>query len=102
MVVVGSHCSGGMPGLPLGSVSIQVAAEARGRVVVVRGTLQPVPDHAPLPVVVGADGSPESASVVAFASEEAALRDTARALGRMAWLAGTDDGSIAAEAWKQA
>jgi nucleotide-binding universal stress UspA family protein len=76
MVVVGSHGSGGMPGLPMGSVSIQVAAKARGRVVVVRGTWQPVPDHAPLPVVVGTDGSPESASAVAFALEEAALRDT--------------------------
>ena len=76
MVVVGSHGRGGMPGLVIGSVSIGAAAGAGGRVVVVRGTWRPVPDHVPLPVVVGTDGSPESAPAVAFAFEEAALRQT--------------------------
>jgi nucleotide-binding universal stress UspA family protein len=76
MVVVGSRGRGGMAGLPIGSVTLKVAAEGRGPVVVVRGTWQRVADHAPLPVVVGTDGSPESAPAVAFAFEEAALRDT--------------------------
>ena len=73
---VGSHGRGGMPGLVIGYVSIGAAAGADGRVVVVRGTWRPVPDHVPLPVVVGTDGSPESAPAVAFAFEEAALRQT--------------------------
>jgi nucleotide-binding universal stress UspA family protein len=74
MVVAGSRGRGGLPGLPLGSVSLEVAAQTRGRVVVVRGhQWRPVPGHIPLPVVVGTDGSPESESAVQFAFEEAAL-----------------------------
>jgi nucleotide-binding universal stress UspA family protein len=76
MVVVGSRGQGGVPGLLLGSVSSQVAAHARGRVVVVRGHWQRVPGHVPGPVVVGAEGSAASAAAVVFAFEEAALRET--------------------------
>jgi nucleotide-binding universal stress UspA family protein len=75
MVVVGSRGRGGMAGLPVGSVSLEVAAHARGRVVVVRGAWQPVPG-VPLPVAVGSDGSPGSEAAVRFALEEAALHDT--------------------------
>jgi nucleotide-binding universal stress UspA family protein len=76
MVVVGSRGRGGMPGLPIGSVGLQVAAHGRGRIVVVRGDWQPVPGHAPLPVVAGVDGSPSSDAALAFAFEEAGLRRT--------------------------
>lgn len=75
MVVLGSRGRGGLAGLLLGSVSSQVAAYARGVVVVVRGQWRPVPGHAPRPVVVGADGSGLSQPAVAFAFAEAALRD---------------------------
>ena len=76
MVVVGSRGQGGLAGLLLGSVGFQVAGYARGRVVVVRGSWQDVPGHAPRPVAVGADGSAGAAAAVAFAVEEAALRGT--------------------------
>lgn len=75
MLVVGSRGQGGMPGMAIGSVGLYVAAHAAGRVVIVRGRWQCVP-HAPLPVVAATDGSPGSAPAVAFAFEEAALRDT--------------------------
>jgi nucleotide-binding universal stress UspA family protein len=74
MVVVGSRGRGRLPGLLLGSVSSQVAAHAPGRVVVVRGHWRPAAGYHPGPVVAGADGSAASAAAVAFAFEEAALR----------------------------
>lgn len=76
MLVVGSRGSGGLPGLPVGSVSLQVAAHAPGRVVVVRGCWHDVPGHSPGPVVVGSEGSPASEAAVGFAFEEAVLRGT--------------------------
>lgn len=76
MTVLGSRGRGGLPRMPLGSVSLQVAAHARGRVVVVRGHWRPVPGQPPRPIVVGCDGSPGSQVAVTFAFEEAALRDT--------------------------
>jgi len=75
MVVLGSRGRGGRAWLPLGSVSSQVAAHARGVVVVVRGHWRPVPGYVPRPVVVGADGSGASQPAIAFAFAEAALRD---------------------------
>jgi nucleotide-binding universal stress UspA family protein len=76
MTVLGSRGRDGLPELPLGSVSLKVAAHAPGRVVVVRGHWQPVPGQMPRPVVVGSDGSPGSQAAVQFAFEEAALRET--------------------------
>jgi len=75
MVVLGCRGRGGMSGLLLGSVSAQVAALACGRVVVVRGHWRPAGGYNPGPVVVGADGSAASDAAVAFAFEEAALRE---------------------------
>lgn len=75
MVVVGSRGLGGLAGLLLGSVSSQVAAHASGRVVVVRGHWRPAAGYVPGPVVVGVDGSAASLAAVAFAAEEAELRE---------------------------
>ena len=74
MVVVGCRGHSELPGMLLGSVSWQVAGHACGRVVVVRGEWRPA-NQAPGPVVVGADGSPAAQAAIAFAFEEAALRD---------------------------
>jgi nucleotide-binding universal stress UspA family protein len=74
MVVVGCRGNTELPGLLLGSVAWQVAGYATGRVVVVRGQWRPV-NHAPGPVVAGVDGCPASLAALAFAFEEAALRD---------------------------
>ncbi len=76
MTVVGCRGRDALPGLPLGSVSLKVAAHAPGRVVVVGGHWRPVPGQSPWPVVFGCDGSPGSQAAVKFAFEEAALRDT--------------------------
>ena len=74
MVVLGSRGYSELRDLQLGSVSWQVAGHARGRVVVVRGEWRPSSQPAG-PVVVGADGSPAAQGAIAFAFEEAALRD---------------------------
>jgi nucleotide-binding universal stress UspA family protein len=74
MVVVGARGRGGMSGLLLGSVGVQVAAHAQGRVIVVRGHWQR-DGYVPGPVVLGADGSACSRAAAAFAFEEAALRN---------------------------
>jgi nucleotide-binding universal stress UspA family protein len=76
MVVLGSRGRGGLPRMPLGSVSLQVAAHARGRIVVVRGHWRAVPGQPPWPIVVGCDGSPGSRAAVRFALVEAAIRET--------------------------
>lgn len=75
MLVVGSRGSGGLEGLLLGSAGLQVAAHAAVPVTVVRGCWRPVPDHYPLPAVVGTDGSPGSRAALDFAVQEAELRD---------------------------
>jgi nucleotide-binding universal stress UspA family protein len=77
MLVVGSRGQGGFSGLPLGSVSSQVAAYAHGRIVVVRGHWRRVPNHAPPLIVVGTEGSVASEPAVEFAFEEAACHGTA-------------------------
>ncbi len=77
MVVVGSRGHGGLAGLLLGSVSWQVAAHARGPVVVMRGHWRPAAGYVPGPVVAGVDGTAASAAAAGFAADEAALRGTA-------------------------
>ncbi|HZC63835.1 MAG TPA: universal stress protein [Streptosporangiaceae bacterium] len=77
MLVVGSRGQGGFAGLPMGSVSSQVAAHAHGRIVVVRGHWRRVPTHAPPLIVVGTEGSAASEPAVEFAFEEAACHGTA-------------------------
>ena len=77
MVVVGRRGNGRLAGLLLGSVSSQVAAHARRRVVVVGGHWCRAAGYLPGPIVVGIDGSVASQVAVAFAFEEAALREAA-------------------------
>jgi len=71
VVVVGHRGLGGFPELVLGSVSSQVAAHARGPVVVFRPAGTTTADA---PVVVGVDASPEADAALGFAFEEAAGR----------------------------
>jgi len=75
MLVVGARGAGGLAGLLLGSVSLQVAACALAPVTVVRGHWRPVIGHDPRPVVVGTDGSPGARAALAVALETAVLRD---------------------------
>jgi nucleotide-binding universal stress UspA family protein len=74
MVVAGSHGHSDLPGLLLGSVPWQVASHAAGPAVVVRGAGRSV-NRSPGAVVLGADGSAAGQAAVAFAFEEAELRD---------------------------
>ncbi|MBL7259483.1 universal stress protein [Paractinoplanes lichenicola] len=71
LLVVGGRHEGGLPGLPIGSVSSQVATQARSSVVVVRG--RHGADAGP--VVAGLDDSPAAATVAGHAFEEAALHN---------------------------
>jgi len=74
MVVVGSRGRGGLAGLLLGSVGLQVASHAHAPVTVVRGHWRAVPGQLPAPVVVGSDGSPNSQAALELAIKEAELR----------------------------
>ncbi len=68
LLVLGTRGHGTVAGLLLGSVSVAVVAHAPCPVVVVR----PEPDSAiadPLPIVVGADGTSDSAGALTFAFE---------------------------------
>lgn len=70
LLVVGTRGHGRVAGAWLGSVAFAVSARASCPVVVVRGDArQPGPDR---PVIVGADGSPDSDTAVRFAAEVAA------------------------------
>ncbi|MGS2616805.1 universal stress protein [Micromonospora sp. LZ34] len=70
LVVLGHRGLGGLAGLLIGSVTVQVSARAQCPVLVVRG--EPRADG---PVVVGVDGSELSTEAVGFAFDEAARRD---------------------------
>lgn len=69
LLVVGTRRTANLPGQPAGSVSNQVAARARGSVVVVRGRT----DIGSGAVVAGLDGGSAAAAVAAHAFEEASL-----------------------------
>ncbi|WP_031469562.1 universal stress protein [Sciscionella sediminilitoris] len=71
LLVLGSRGSGTFSGMLLGSTSAATTAHAHCPVAVIH-------DHVPEtgPVVVGIDGSPASETAIAWAFEEAALRDT--------------------------
>lgn len=74
MLVVGSRGLGGLSGLLLGSVSLQVAQYASSPVIVVRGRWRPTGGYVPGHVVAGVDGSPAAEGVLNFAGDEAVLR----------------------------
>jgi nucleotide-binding universal stress UspA family protein len=71
LIVLGTRGLGGFGALVAGSVAISLAAHAWCPVAVVRGK----GDDAAGPIVVGVDASPAAASAIAFAFEEAAVRD---------------------------
>ncbi|MEU7788917.1 universal stress protein [Amycolatopsis sp. NPDC049159] len=77
LVVLGSRGLGGFTGLLVGSTAVSVVAHAHCPIVVVRGRTPHDPPPATGPVLVGADGSPDSDVALAFACEEARLRGTA-------------------------
>src|SRR5918999_5120541 len=80
MVVVGSHGTGRLTGLLLGSVALQVASHAPCPAVIIR--------HSDLSagkeVVVGVDGSDSCQAAIGFAFDAAALRKT-RLRAVLAW-----------------
>ncbi len=69
VIVVGVHGRSGVIGLVAGSTTVQVATHATCPVLICRGQAATGEE-----IVLGVDGSPKSASTVAFAFEEAALR----------------------------
>lgn len=76
LVVLGSRGLGGFTGLLVGSTAVSVVAHAHCPIVVVRGRTPHSPPPVTGPVLVGADGSPDSEAALAFACEEAQLRGT--------------------------
>jgi nucleotide-binding universal stress UspA family protein len=87
MVVIGAHGAGGLTGLLLGSVALQVASHAPCAAIVVR-SLEPEVNRE---IVVGVDGSPTCTGAIGFAFEEAALR-MARLRALLAWTHPTSAG----------
>jgi nucleotide-binding universal stress UspA family protein len=69
LVVIGDRGLGGLTGLLIGSVAVELAAHASGPVLVARAAADPA-----APVLLGVDGSPANEPAVGFAFEEAALR----------------------------
>jgi nucleotide-binding universal stress UspA family protein len=76
LVVLGSRGLGGFTGMLVGSVAVSLAAHGHCPVAVIRGRAADEPPATGGPVVVGVDGSPASETAVAWAYEEASLRDT--------------------------
>jgi nucleotide-binding universal stress UspA family protein len=72
LVAVGSPAMGALTDTLVGSIGVQLIAQAHAPVLVVPGT--PPPDRGGDLVVVGVDDSPCSAVALAVAAEEAALR----------------------------
>ncbi|MBT2212697.1 MULTISPECIES: universal stress protein [Actinomadura] len=92
MLVAGTRGTGGLTGLVLGSVALQVASHAERPAVIVPAGEAADGGHGE--VVVGVDGSAGSAAAIGFAFEEAALR-RARLRAVLAW---THPASTAPEA----
>jgi nucleotide-binding universal stress UspA family protein len=80
MLVTGPRGAGGLTGLVLGSVAMQVAAHAPCPAVIVRGA--GTSGHGE--IAVGVDGSPAGADAIGFAFEEAAVRGV-RLRALLAW-----------------
>ncbi|MGW5718602.1 universal stress protein [Amycolatopsis sp. NPDC003865] len=76
LIVLGSRGLGGFTGLLVGSTAVSIVAHAHCPIVVVRGRTPHDPPPVTGPVVVGADGSPDSEAALGFACEEARLRET--------------------------
>jgi nucleotide-binding universal stress UspA family protein len=74
LTVVGSHGNSQLTESLLGSVAQKVAGQAAGPVIVVRTSEESGTPPAAGPVLVGLDGSAESAGALSFAFEEASLR----------------------------
>ncbi|OEU90751.1 universal stress protein UspA [Streptomyces abyssalis] len=70
LIAVGSKGRGAFSGLLLGSVAMHLASHSRCPVLVVRGTAEPSG-----PVMAAVDGSAANRAAVAFAFEEASLRE---------------------------
>ena len=71
MIVVGSHGTGALGRMLLGSVSVGLLHHARCPVAVIRAGRQPSPDA---PILLGIDGSPASEAATALAFDEASRR----------------------------
>ncbi len=69
-IVLGHRGLGGFTGMLIGSVAVQVTAHASCPVVISRGDERPGRD-----ILVGVDASPKGADALAFAYEEASLRE---------------------------
>ncbi|MEU1430177.1 universal stress protein [Nocardia sp. NPDC005746] len=74
VLVVGNRGLGALRRAVLGSVSTGVARQSHCPAVIVHGVSETEPESVTKPVVVGVDGSPNSAPAVEFAYEEAARR----------------------------
>ncbi len=75
LVVVGTRAAGGLVEHLTGSVALQLAAHANAPVIAVRGAhVDDDPARAGAPVVVGLDGSDQSARAMVFAIEQAIAR----------------------------
>lgn len=93
MLVLGSRGLGGFTGMLVGSTAVALVHHGHCPVVVARGK-QPdgmVPEDGP--VVVGTDGSPSSATALAFVFDEAELRRTGLTVVRT-WSEMFDHGAI--------
>jgi nucleotide-binding universal stress UspA family protein len=93
-VVVGARGMSAARGVPMGSVSIQVAAHARCPVVVVRD--RPARAVAGAPVVVGVDGSALSTNAIAYAYAQASSRGVGLTVVHAWWLEHVEGASASA------
>jgi nucleotide-binding universal stress UspA family protein len=75
LTVVGTRGRGRIPEVVLGSIALYVAAHARSAVAVVPPTVDNGGADPQRPVLLAADGTEESEAAVAFAFDEAAVRD---------------------------